>query len=168
MLDHGLDNLNHHCLSMVVVSVLSGFVFKTPVMRFVFILSLQMNVVALHTYKLIKGSLEFPYYVDASHLIISILFFSFGKFGVEACFSWKIIGYIGLKEIVIFIALISTNLSSFELFYKATRVDSTVKHEFISYIFLHNYLEIYQSFQAYSSIHLSTKHRLALYFSLSI
>ena len=125
---YGLDNLNHHCLSMVVTSTMASFVFETPLMRFLMILSLQINVIALHTFKLIKGELEFPYYVDASHMIISIVFFSFGWFGLKSCFAWKIFGLIGLKEIVIFIGLISTNLSTFELFYKATRVDSTMRY----------------------------------------
>ena len=127
ILDHGLDNLNHHCLSMAMVSTLSMHVFDSPFMRFLFVFSLQINVIALHSSKLVQGSLEFPYYVDASHLLVSIIYFCFGYYGLDACFSWTLFGWIGLRHIVIFVALISTNLSTLELFYKAAKFDSTTE-----------------------------------------
>lgn len=61
--------------------------------------------------------LEMPGYADASHMLISLIFYSIYHLGLEDLITFNVYG-IGIKQLLFFICYISTNLSTIQLFYR--------------------------------------------------
>ena len=110
-------------------SVFSATAFTTPMSRFIVVITLQMNAISLHTYKLVHGSLEFPYYVDATHLLLSIIFAVFGVYGLGV--TELKYGYLSVPTIIKLIIFVAVNHSTLELWYHTIQRDKNVHVKFI-------------------------------------